>query len=328
MSASLNPKERQRLYELHGRFSVGTFSETDASALLVLLREKSKGGPIKELADSIAHSERNSGEFFRRVRQNQSALNNLGKQAGVVDSRQLFSSSEFVTNLNETLHSQGFDELSPQVIDLVFLCSLSLLQGGSVKGGKTFGELHMTLTSDAFELAASMPIEHDGKTVHASFPLAAIANRWLPVCNPRARLESSGPVVITVENFAPLVRGFEAFHVHVERAPPIIGADLDGLVSSIPRLHRTVDGLVFTPSAGVPMPLRHDGTRLTVQGLPEFFRAGTEYERALKEIRLRLAACVHDDAGAHWFLEGLAIAPDGFHSHWVGRGSATCTRPL
>ncbi|MGH8285931.1 MAG: hypothetical protein ACRETT_09210, partial [Steroidobacteraceae bacterium] len=94
-----------------------------------------------------------------------------------------------------------------------------------------------------------------------------------------------------------------------------------------PRLSRTAEGMVFTPGEGTPMPLRYDGERLTVAGRPEFFRGGSQYEAILKAIHRALGACVHDDAGAHWFLP-LAVAPDGFHSHWVGRGSETCTRPM
>ena len=201
MGTSLNPKERQRLAELHACFKGGTFSETDVSALLVLLREKSNAGPIKELAHSIAHSERNSGEFFQRVRENQSLLNDLGKHSGILDARYIFSDSEFVQNLNEALRRHGFHELDSRVIDLIFLCCLSLLQGGSVKDGKTFGELHLALTGEHFELRADMPIEHNGKTARVVFPVAGVANRWLPVCNPRAHVDSSGPVVVKVENF-------------------------------------------------------------------------------------------------------------------------------
>lgn len=246
----------------------------------------------------------------------------------VLDARYIFSDSEFVHNVNETLRRHGFDELEPHVIDLIFLYCLSLLQGGAVKGGKTFDELHLALTCERFELRAEMPIEHKGKTVRVVFPLAGVANRWLPVCNPRAHVDSRGPVVVKVENFTPVVEGFKPFEVHIERAPPIGEADLAGLVSSVPMLRRTPDGLVFTPPSGPAMPLRYDGSRLTIEGLPEFFRGGTEYEHMLREIRQRLGACVHDDAGAHRFLVGLAVAPDGFHCHWVGRGSATCTRPL
>jgi hypothetical protein len=325
--ADFNPKERQRLAELHGRFKGGTFSETEVSAVLVLLREKSGGGPILELAHSIAHSERNSGEFFRRVRDNQSLLNDLGKRAGVIDARYIFSDTDFATNLNDTLSKHGFEVLDRSIIDLIFLCGMSLLQGSSVKGGKTFGELHLRLTSEHFELRCDMPVEHNGKTVRAMFPLSAVSNRWLPICNPRAHLDAAGPVTVKVENFVPVVDGFKAFEVHIERAPPIQATDLAALVEMERKLSRTSDGLLYTPTEGLTMPLRYEDGRLTVPGWPEFFRGGSEYEAVLKMIHRALGACVHDDGGAHWFLP-LALAPDGFHSHWVGRGSPTCTRPM
>lgn len=298
------------------------------AAVLVLLRDKSNGGPIMELAHSIAHSERNSGEFFRRVRENQSLLNYLGKRAGVLDARYILSNSEFASNVNETLRRHRFGELDRAVIDLILLCGLSLLQSGSVKGGKTFGELQLALTSAHFELRADISIVHDGKSARVVFPLAAVANRWLPICNPRAHVQPTEPVSVKVENFVPIVEGFKPFEVHIERAPPVGEDDLAALLSSDPRLSRTPEGLAYMPAVGSVMELRYDGSRLTVAGLPAFFRGGSEYERELKAIRSRLGACVHDDSGAHWFVEGLAVAPDGFHSHWVGRGSPTCTRPL
>lgn len=275
----MTTKEKQHLTVLHSRFCSGSFSETDVSAVLVLLREKSNGGPIKELAHSIAHSERNSGEFFRRVRENQALLNDLGKRAGLLDARYIFSDSAFAANLNETLRRHGFDELDRTVIDLIFLCGLSLLQGGSVKGGKTFGKLHLALTSEHFELRAEMPIEHKGRTVSVVFPLAAVGNRWLPICNPRAHVDSLGPVAVKIENFSPVVDGIKPFEVHVERAPPIDENDLAALISSEPRLSRTPDGLAYTPTVGPVMPLRYDGSRLTIPGLPDFFRGAPSTSR-------------------------------------------------
>jgi hypothetical protein len=176
--ADFTAKERQRLAELHRRLKKGTFSETDVSALLVLIREKAGGGPILELAHSIAHSERNSGEFFRRIRSNQSLLNNLGKQPGTLDARYIFSATDFSTHFNRLLSRHGFERLDDRICELVFLCALSLLQDSSVKGGTTFGELRLSATSEHFELRAEMPVEHGGKTVRATFPLAAMENRW------------------------------------------------------------------------------------------------------------------------------------------------------
>lgn len=313
--------------ELLARFTSGTFSETDVSALLVLLRERSGRGPILELAHSIAHSERNSGKFFRRVRENQSLLSDLGKRAGIVDARYLFSDTEFASNLNEALRTNGFDELDRSIIDLILLCGLSLLQGSSVKGGKTFGELGLTLTSEQFELRVTMPIEYNGATVRCVFPLAAVANKWLPVGNPRAQVDAIGPVAVRVVNFSPVVEGFKPFQVYFEREPPILSTELNALTSLDSRISSKSDGLEFAAAGGPPMALLYDGQRLVVEGRPEFFRRGSEYEAALKAIHRALGGCVHDDSGAHWFLP-LDVAPDGFHSHWVGRGAATCTRPL
>jgi hypothetical protein len=324
---ALTPKEHQHLTELHGRFQIGTFSETDASALLILLREKSNGGAIMELANSVAHSERNSGEFFRRIKANQSLLNDLGKRAGTLDARYMFTDMSFASNLNSTLKRYGFEEIDRGVADLIFLCSLSLLQGSSVKGGATIGEIQMALTGDHFELRAQMPIHHKGKTVQAVFPLAALANKWIPICNPRASLQPSGPVVVKVEGFAPQITGFKPFEVYIERAPALSEIDLANLVRLIAGLSRNSEGLQFTPRQGPSMLLRYDGERLTVQGLPDYFRPGSEYELLLMSINFCLGACVHDDSGAHWFLNGLDKAPDGFVCHWVGKGSPTCTRP-
>lgn len=326
LMATMTAKQVQHLGELHARFSAGTFSETDASALLVLLREKSGGGPIVELAHSIVHAERNSGQFFERIKQNREVLNNLGRKPGVVRGGDVFAYTDFAQNLDETLVRYGFASLAPALYELIFLCSLSLLQGSGVKAGKTFGELSLSHTSDRFALLATTPVTYNGREVSVVFPVASVVNRWIPVCNPRAQLSAHGPVRVSVIESAPVVEGFKPFEVHIEREPPISRSDVRELAVRL-GLGEQEDSIVYSPSGKPAMTLNYDGRRLTVRGIPEFFRAGSDYERILKGARLTLGACVHDDAGAHWFLEGLDIAPDGFHCHWVGKGSPTCTRP-
>jgi hypothetical protein len=325
--ATMTAKQIQSLGELHARFSEGAFSETDVSTLLVLLREKSRDGPILELAHSIAHSERHSGLFFRRMKENRDVLNNLGKKPGAVHAGVIFSSDEFAQNLDSTFVRYGFASLARPLSDLIFLCGLSLLQGGSAKAGKKFGELSLALTSERIELHATISITHQGKEVKVTFPIASLVNRWIPVCNPRAPLTAQGPVRVTVVNASPLIEGFKPFEVHIERDPPISNDDLKALATLL-GLGEAGNELIYAPANGSPMRLRYDGKRLTVPGLPDFFKAGSDYEKVLRGARQILGACVHDDAGAHWFLEGLEIAPDGFHCHWVGKGSPTCTRPL
>jgi hypothetical protein len=324
--ATMTGKQLQHLRELHARMSVGTFTETDVSALLVLLREKSRGGPILELAHSIVHSERDSGLFFKRIKENLDVLNNLGKKAGVVRCSDIVSSGDFAQSLDATFVRYGLRSLDRSLDDLVFLCGLSLLQGGSVRAGKKFGELSLLLTSERFELRATIQVNYQGKEVPVEFPVTSVPNRWIPVCNPRASLLATAPVSVSVVNSFPRVEGFQPFEVHVERHPPISQSELIEVSRQLGLIEQ--DGaLAYAPREGAVMALRYNGQRLTVTGLPEFFRAGSDYELMLKKVRQRLGACVHDDAGAHWFIEGLDLAPDGFHCHWVGKGSPTCTRP-
>jgi hypothetical protein len=324
--ATMSAKQVQHLRELHGRFSAGTFSETDVSALLVLLREKSRGGPIMELAHSIVHSERDSGLFFRRLKENSDLLNNLGKKGGILQTTNIFSSDDFAQNLDDTFVRYGLTSLLRSVYDLIFLCGLSLLQGSSFKAGKKFGELSVVLTSERLELQATISMKYQGKDIPVVFPVASIANRWVPICNPRAHVPVQGNMRVSIIDSEPLIEGFRPFEVHIEREPPIAQGDVNDLATRL-GLVQGQNGIAYEPADGPTMVLQYDGRRLTVSGLPDFFRPGSNYERVLKIARVSMGACVHDDAGAHWFLEGLEIAPDGFHCHWVGRGSATCTRP-
>jgi hypothetical protein len=319
MTKSLSAKEQQTLGTLHERLTGGSYSEIDVSALLVLLRERSRGGAILELANSIAHSERNSGEFFQRIKANQHLLNNLGKA----------SCESFYKSLTKTLSEFGLSALPRETTDAMFLCGLSLLQGSSVKGGKTFGELSLSLTQSEFQLMATVPIDHKGKQVRASFILATVTNRWIPVCNPRAHVQATGPVLVSVAGFSPKIHGFKRYEVQIERAPPIAEREIDALARlQALRLRRTESGVTFEPDKGEEMPLVFSDGRLTVEGLPQFFRKGSPYEEVLRMIRTALDACVHDDSNAHWFLPGLQIPDDGFHCHWVGAGSGKCIRRL
>ncbi len=315
----MTAKQLQHLGELHARLSAGTFSETDVSALLVLLREKSRGGPILELAHSIVHSERDSGLFFKRMKENRDSLNNLGRKSGTVRSCEIISSDDFAQNLDDTFARYGLSSLGRPLDDLIFLWGLSLLQGGSVRAGKRFGELSLVLTSERFELHATIQVKHQGQEVRVAFPVASVANRWIPVCNPRAHLSAQGSVQVTAVNSSPVVEGFKPFEVYIEREPPIAGIDVRDLAAGLGLIEQE-STLAYAPADRPVMVLRYDGRRLTVPGLPDFFRVGSDYELILKRVRLSLGACVHDDAGAHWFLEGLGIAPDGFHCHWVGKG--------
>jgi hypothetical protein len=321
----LTPKELERLRIAHTAIVRGTFDEGTVAELLWLLRFQSYGA-LREIGNFIAHAERDSGEFLKRIAANAEALENLGKRSGVVDARHVIPAERFATDLNSTLARVAFGMLSRETSDFVLLCCLSRLQGATVKTESRSGELSLVVHEGRCSLVATAPFNYNGRTSRFRFPVSAVPSAWLPVCNPRAHVRPTGLVSVRIIDGKPDVVGFAPFEVHFERAPPISLDEVDAL-HGVAGLRRTQAGLEYVGPTGSPMVLRYDGSRLTVAGLPEFFAPGSATESALRDIRQRLGACVHDDGGAHWFLDGLALAPDGYHCHWVGAGSATCTRP-
>jgi hypothetical protein len=330
--AALTPKQTQQIKDIHARFVAGTFSETDVHAALMLLRFHSGKGDVRDLGDSIAHPERDRGRFFDRMRHNQEVLNNRGKKSGVIDGGPIITANTFAANINQSFARLGLAELALPQCDLLLLCGLSLLQGGTMKanenGSVEFGSIFLELTADAFVLQASIPVAAHGKTVRAQFTVASVPNEWLPICNPRATIKPDGLVQVEVAAGVPIIRGFAPFMTYLERAPAIHDGDIAKLLTDEANLQRAESGLLYLAQSGKAMPLHYDGGRLLVPGLPEYFRAQGEFSDALKRIASRLGACVHDDSGAHWFLDELGMPPDGFQAHWIGRASATCTRPL
>lgn len=327
----MSPKEQQLLAKLCERFESGTFSELDVSCLLTLLRDSVGNGPVRELAQHIAHRERNSGAFFHRIRDNKRALDKLGKKPGRVVSGDVFSSVEFAHSLNGALTRFGMRELGAEITDLVFLCGLSLMQGTRVSDGRTsFGELSMCLTAERFLLCAQIAVKHDRRAVPVIFVVLSVSNHWLPVCNPRATIEAANTVSVSVARGIPIIDGYKPFQVYVERDPPITESELVAGIAADTRLSRPdAQSVCAIPAGRGELALRWDGKRLIVPGRPEYFAAGSEYVDILRSLSRRLGACVHDDARAHWFLESphTPLPPDGFHCHWVGRGSATCNMP-
>ena len=91
----MTPKERQRLEQLRAAIESGSFTESDASALLMILRETIGNGPLKELSHHIAHSERDKGRFFKRILANQQVLENCGRKAGILKSGDIFTVADF-----------------------------------------------------------------------------------------------------------------------------------------------------------------------------------------------------------------------------------------
>jgi hypothetical protein len=324
----MTPKERQRLEQLRAAIEIGSFTESDASALLMILRETIGNGPLKELSHHIAHSERDKGRFFKRILANQQVLENLGHKAGVLKSGDLFTVADFGRDLNKSLSQCGLGPLESYAIAQLLVCIMSLLQGCTYVKGKKFAELSVGATSEHICLWATVKFQNKGREVAAKFVVLSVPNRWLPICNPRASIEPIGLLEVVATDGDIELTGFNPFRVQIERDPPITKAAVDAVVEADARLTWLGSTIIRATASDVTASIEWDGLRLTLDGLPEYFRSGSEMAGVIQNLALQLGACVHDDSNAHWFLPGLKIADDGFHSHWVGNAGPTCNRRI
>jgi hypothetical protein len=329
----MTPKEQQIVAELHSKVLAQSFVETDVVALLILLRDHVGDGPARELAQHIAHSNRNQGALFRHAFDNKRVLDRLGRKEGIVYGQAVITAEDFRKSINRALDRIRLTALDDVTSDIVLLCAMSLLQGGTVSNGKSSGKLSLVLTAAQFELRATIPIKYQGKEVPVSMSVVSVPNRWIPVCNPRAPVEPIRLVRVRAEVGHPLIEGFKRFEVQIERTPPISEADLSAALNADRRLVRSDEKtIIATCNDKTEFSLRWDGQRLTVDGLPHLFKDGTEPAGLLAALSKRLGACVHDDANAHWFLTHLSLGPpipdDGFNCKWIGNAGPTCNRPL
>ncbi len=324
---NMTPKELQHLTTLHGRLAAGTFSETDVSAFLMILRAHAGNGSLKELSHHMAHNERDRGKFFKRILANKEAIDNLGRKPGKIVSGDVFTVDDFGKELNRALKKVKLAPLPVAKIELIVICIMSLLQGGTFKKGKNFAELSLIATTADFQLCATVTCRHKGKDVRVQFVVLTVPNRWLPICNPRAHLDPDNLVIAKVEDDILHLQGFKPFEVYIERDPPFDLDDIDLALAKDPRISRT-DSKTLRALAkdGSTLNIRWDGTRLTMDGRPEHFQSSSEIADVIRQLAERLGGCVHDDSAAHWFLPGLTVADDGFHSHWVGSGGPNCNR--
>ena len=115
----MTPKELQQLASLRSRIAGGSFTETDVSALLIVLRNHIGDGPLRELSHHMAHNERDRGRFFQRILANKTALDNLGQKPGKLVSGDVFTAAELGIQLNRALKQVGLPPVSDDALELV-----------------------------------------------------------------------------------------------------------------------------------------------------------------------------------------------------------------
>jgi hypothetical protein len=176
----MDAKEHQLVRDLARRLRNRTFHERDVLALLIVLREHT--GPrstLRELADFVAHREKDRGALQRYVKHVFDYLEALKKGTEArLRVATVHSPQEFCDSVNAALVKFDLVPLPRDVTDDAFVCVMSLLQevrlihNGSQIGGLSLGRLVNDLHLSGVVLTS------EGTRV--AFPALIIENKYCP----------------------------------------------------------------------------------------------------------------------------------------------------
>lgn len=179
ITRTMDAKETHLVSELHRRIVTSTFHELDVLALLILLREHApKNSPVRELADFVAHREKDRGSlktYVHHVVKYGEALIN-GTEASL-KIEVVHSAEDFRKSLNTVLGLFRLPALPRDASDGVLTCVMSLLQDVRLFHDKReLGRLGLGRFNKDLWLCATIIMPP--KDVTVVFPALIIANRF------------------------------------------------------------------------------------------------------------------------------------------------------
>jgi hypothetical protein len=178
----MDAKQRQLLSSLHEHIVAGDFGEVDILALLILLREEAPArGPVRELADFVAHRRRTWGRVHEYMLEVKRRIDEPGsEQVNIAPG--VYGEPEIAAALDSALEAHRLSALSHERSRQVQIALLCMLQGVAMLDEKkrAFGELRLTVMPEAFMLAGIVTL-WGNLGARMAFPALGVTNDCLPV---------------------------------------------------------------------------------------------------------------------------------------------------
>jgi len=192
---TVDQKERELLADLHGRVKGRTFHERDILALLILLRPRAVArSPVLELADFVAHRDRDRGLSQKAVAGLRTFLHGAGNRKLTV--APVFTAAAFCSSLNATFQGYQLDSLDAEKSTDVLAAAISLLQDVQLLDqGQRMGRLAMARTKhDLHLLGLAHLAQGRERPIEVGITILSVPNRYC-----------SGPARDTPEPFDGIV---------------------------------------------------------------------------------------------------------------------------
>lgn len=195
-------------YEKVGALS---FDEKDIYAFMILIRASSRDHEpvLWELANFVAHRERDRGQFWDVLSRTKAFFNLNGIKLGdTFEVKPVFSDREIKDAFNSLLGRLGFAPLSDGIANGILLCMISLLHASRImnRSGTEVGELLFAYDEQQIYLFGRFSVQTMPEFTHLQVPVLQIQNNYLdPVSS-----ELQTPNMVEIVNDAGHLRVVES----------------------------------------------------------------------------------------------------------------------
>ncbi|MHC8515934.1 hypothetical protein [Sporosarcina sp. ITBMC105] len=177
----MDNKEKQLFAYYYKQFAERSFDEKDVLAFLLFAKKHAQANKVlNELGQFLVQREQMTGYVKSYFDHCQEIIQNLGK--GKKEKiENLFSFKEIRNQLNAFFVEQGFDKLSPEVINDIMLCMIALLQDVKLISrttNKKVGHLSFAASSKELFLMGNMRVLHKGRFIPITFPVLTARNSY------------------------------------------------------------------------------------------------------------------------------------------------------
>ena len=196
----MDTKEASLVRHYYEKLASLSFDEKDIYTLMILIRESSRDQEpvLWELANFVAHRERDRGEFWTVLSKTKAFFNADGIKLGdIFEVKPVFDDQEIKDAFNSLLGRMGFPSLSDQLANGILLCIISLLHAARIldKEGAQVGELLFAYDKQHIYLFGRFSVQTMPGLTHLQVPVLQIQNHYLNPASSDLQTPSMAEVV-------------------------------------------------------------------------------------------------------------------------------------
>jgi hypothetical protein len=131
----MKPRDFEDAQKILNNLKTGNLGRRDVTALLIYVREELPNDMVKDLAHSVAHSDRDRGYAYKYINKFVSDMIHVTRHGGAIPVKPIFSKSDLVAELAKDFSDIGFDVTEADIdrnYEVMEACLVDILDDMSI----------------------------------------------------------------------------------------------------------------------------------------------------------------------------------------------------